>query len=179
MAFTMNRRRWIGLSLAGIAGAGALGALVAAPALGGGGGGGWFGHGHGGWGRHGHHRFSEEQIRDHVEWMLRDVDASDEQVDRITAIATGTVTELRGLHEAHRGAREQITAALGGATVDRAALETLRAEHIAAADDASRKITDALAQIAEVLTPEQRAELVAQHAKHHALREAEVESQRE
>ncbi|HEU4431357.1 MAG TPA: Spy/CpxP family protein refolding chaperone [Myxococcota bacterium] len=178
MSFTMNRRRWIGLSLAGLAGAGALAALLAAPALGGGGGG-WFGHGHGGFGRHGHHRLSEEQIRDRLEWMLRDVDASDEQLDRITQVATTTVTELRGLHDAHRGAREQVTTALGGATVDRAALETLRAEHIAAADEASRKITDALAQIAEVLTPEQRAELVAQHAKHHARHEREQAEQQE
>jgi Spy/CpxP family protein refolding chaperone len=171
MTFRMNRRRWIGLSLAGVAGAGVLGALIAMPALGGSGG--PFGHGHGGWGRHGHHRFSAEEIRDHVEWMLRDVDASDEQVERITAIATATASELRGLHEQHRGARDQIAAALGGATVDRAALETLRAEHVAAADEASRKITDALAQVAEVLTPEQRAELVAQHAKLHAAHEAD------
>jgi len=168
MRFEMNRRRWIGLSLVAIAGAGALAALLAAPALGGGG-----PFGHGGWGRHGHQRMSEKHIRAGVEWTLRGIDASDEQVDRITTIATSTVTELRGLHEAHDGAREQLVAALGGASVDRAALETLRAEHVAAADDASRKITDALAQIAEVLSPEQRAELVAEHAKFHALHEDE------
>ncbi|MBM4382419.1 MAG: hypothetical protein FJ091_03520 [Deltaproteobacteria bacterium] len=62
MKFTMNRRRWIGLSLAGIAGAGALGALFAAPALGGGGG--WLGHGGGRWGHHGRHHFDESEIRD-------------------------------------------------------------------------------------------------------------------
>jgi Spy/CpxP family protein refolding chaperone len=171
MSITMNRRRWIGLSAAGVAGAAALGALVAVPALGGGGG--WLGHGHG-WGRHGQHRFSEEQIRDHVGWILRGVDPSDAQVDRIAKVAADTFTELRGMREAHRGAREQIAAALGGASVDRAALETLRTEHIAAADEASRKITEALAQIAEVLTPEQRAELLAQHAKHHAAHEADA-----
>ena len=34
MKFQMNRRRWLGLSLAGLAGAGALGTLFAAPASG-------------------------------------------------------------------------------------------------------------------------------------------------
>jgi protein CpxP len=49
---------------------------------------------------------------------------------------------------------------LGAATIDREAAEKLRAERIAAADEASRKLTTALLDAAEVLTAEQRAELL-------------------
>ena len=170
MSLTMNRRRWIGLSLIGVAGAGALAALVAAPAFGGG----PFGQGllHGGWGRHGKHKFSEEHIRAHAEWMLRGVDASAEQVDEITRIATAAAADLHGARDRHAD-HAKIVAALSAETVDRAALEALRAEHVSALETASHKLTDALAQIAEVLTPAQRAELAAQHDKLRALHGAE------
>jgi Spy/CpxP family protein refolding chaperone len=165
MQFQMNRRRWLGASLIGVAGAGALGALLAAPALGGPSG--FFGHGPR-WGHHGAHRFDEERIREHVEWMLREVDASDAQIDAITRIASSTAKDLEGMREAHQGAHAQLVTALSGESVDRAALEALRSEHLAAAETASRQLTDALAQIAEVLTPAQRSALAAQHEKHWA-----------
>ena len=100
MRFRMNRRRWIGLSLAGLAGAGVFGTLFARPALGG-----PFGPGHG-FGRHGHHRFDAEHVRAHVAWWLRSVDATPEQVDEITRIATETARELQGARDraASRGA---------------------------------------------------------------------------
>ena len=41
-------------------------------------------------------------------------------------------------------------------SVDRAAIEAFRAEQIALADAASKRIAQALADAAEVLTPEQR-----------------------
>jgi protein CpxP len=170
MKFQMNRRRWLGLSLAGLAGAGALGALFAAPAFGGGRG--FFGHGHGhGFGHHGRGRFDEEHIRDGVEWALRGIEASEQQIAEVTRIATATAQELHGPRDEHAGARAQILAALAGESVDRAALETLRSEHLAAAESASRKLTEAIVQIAEVLTPAQRAELAAEHERFHALHE--------
>jgi len=44
-------------------------------------------------------------------------------------------------------------------TVDRAAIEKFRADKLALADQASRRIAQALGEAAEVLTPEQRAEI--------------------
>lgn len=167
MRFHMNRRRWLGLSLIGVAGAGALGALLAAPALGGPRG--VFGHGPR-FGHHGAHRFDEAHVRRHVEWVLRGVDASEAQVDEITRIATAAAQELHAGRD-RRSDHEKIAAALSGAQVDRAGLEALRAEHVAALDAASVKLTAALAEIAEVLTPEQRAELAEQHAKFFAADE--------
>jgi Spy/CpxP family protein refolding chaperone len=160
-----TRRAWLGAGLATIGAVGAASWLASAPALARA-----FGHGpmHRGWfGPHHDHDVTTEEIRDHVSFLLRGVDASDDQVDRIAAIAESTLRELRSLREAHAGAREAVTAALAGASVDRAALEQLRSDHLAAAETASRRITQALADAAEVLTPEQRAKLAEEHARMH------------
>ena len=45
---------------------------------------------------------------------------------------------------------------LTASTIDRAALEKVRAERLAEADRVSRELVNALADVAEVLTPEQR-----------------------
>ena len=50
--------------------------------------------------------------------------------------------------------------------IDRAKLEELRQQQIAMAESASRLLADAIADIAEVLTIEQRAELL-EHARRH------------
>ena len=176
MAFQMNRRRWLGLSLLGAASAGGIAALLAAPALGGGPFGHRHGHGHwrGGWG-HGGKGFSAERVRAHVEWMLRGVDASEAQIDEIARIASDAGTKLHAARDRHAD-HAALTAALSGESVDRAALETLRAEHVAALEASSHELTEALAQIAEVLTPAQRAQLAAQHEKWRTLHEAEADA---
>ena len=48
---------------------------------------------------------------------------------------------------------------LAAPTIDRSKLEALRSDHLKLADDASRRITAAVAEAAEVLTPAQRADL--------------------
>jgi Spy/CpxP family protein refolding chaperone len=58
-----------------------------------------------------------------------------------------------------RDARTAVVELMSAPTLDRAAAETLRAERIAAIDEASKKMTAAMLDAAEVLTPEQRAEL--------------------
>ena len=156
--FWMSRRAWLGASALAVLGLGAAGVAAAGP--------GWlarpgFGHFRG---HHGHD-FGEEDIRFVVGWTLREVDATDEQVARVTEIATAAVTDLRALHDAHRARREPFAAALVAA--DRAALETLRSEELAAAEVASQRIVVALADAAEVLTPEQRQRLAEAHARRH------------
>jgi Spy/CpxP family protein refolding chaperone len=55
---------------------------------------------------------------------------------------------------------------LAAATIDRAALERLRAAEIARIDSASRAATGAMADAAEVLRPDQRAKLATLAAEH-------------
>ena len=54
--------------------------------------------------------------------------------------------------------------------VDRGALEALRASTLRLAEQASRRFTQALADVADVLTAEQRKELAERLARHHAHR---------
>lgn len=88
------------------------------------------------------------------------VDATAEQEDRIWAIIDDARTELRPMMREFRDTRTAVIDLLAAGTIDRAAAETLRAERIAAMDEASKKVTAALLDAAEVLTPEQRTQLV-------------------
>ena len=54
---------------------------------------------------------------------------------------------------------------------DRARLETVRADQIRLADEASQRFVQGIADAAEVLTPEQRAALVARMQRHHDWQE--------
>ncbi|MFD2249515.1 Spy/CpxP family protein refolding chaperone [Pseudochelatococcus lubricantis] len=94
-----------------------------------------------------------------IERALDTVDATAEQEKRIWAIVDATRAELRPLAREFRDTRGTVAELLGSGTIDRAAVETLRAERIKAIDEASKKLTAAVLDAAEVLTPEQRATL--------------------
>lgn len=90
---------------------------------------------------------------------LEAVDATKEQEEQIWALIDGARAAIRPTFREFRDTREVLADLLGAATIDRAAVEKLRAERIAAIDDASKIATEAALDAAEVLTPEQRAKL--------------------
>ena len=92
--------------------------------------------------------------------MVSAVDGTAEQKARIGEIARAAIKDLQPMREAFRGARDKLAAALKAQSVDRAAIETLRAEQLALAETASKRALQALADAAEVLTPAQRSTLV-------------------
>jgi Spy/CpxP family protein refolding chaperone len=98
-----------------------------------------------------------------VEWMvdraLWSVDATTEQRKKITAIVERAADDVFALREKHLEGRKQIGEALAAATIDTAKIDALRAEQMKLADTASQRITAALVEAAQVLTPEQRADL--------------------
>jgi Spy/CpxP family protein refolding chaperone len=102
-----------------------------------------------------------------VRWVMGFVDATPEQRQRVQAIAQGAVDDLLPLREQHKANREAIRAALSGATVDREALEQARKAELKLADEASVRLTRAVADAAEVLSPEQRAQLAEAAARFH------------
>ena len=157
-----SRRSWLGASALAALALGAAGMATATP--------GWLGHARHGFGHfrggpHGPPHVDEEDVRFLVGWMLREVDATDEQIARVTEIATLAHADLGALAEAHRARRAPFAAAL--VAVDRGALETLRSEELVAAESASRRVVTALADAAEALTPSQRQRLADAHARRH------------
>jgi protein CpxP len=162
-----SSRRWV---VYGLLGAGVLGTLVAARPIAAAiqQGGGW--HGHFG-GHFGGQAMSPEAAKEHLQvaakWALRDIDASPEQQDRVNAIVTGAVDDLFTLKERHQANRVAFHDQLSAAKVDRAALEETRKAEMALADEASKRLVQALADVSDVLTPEQRQQLVAHiHSRH-------------
>lgn len=99
---------------------------------------------------------SPERVTKAVDKVFSKVDANDEQKAKITKIANQAIAQLKPLRADMRGTRKEALDLLAADTIDRAAIETLRADRMAKADQASTVLSAAMADIAEVLTPEQR-----------------------
>lgn len=117
-----------------------------------------------GWGgghkRSGFADMSEADIEKRVTKMVKhlsiEIDANEDQEKLIVAIATETAKDLQPLRAEFRAAGEELASLLTAETVDRQAIESLRAERLIATDDVSKKVINAIAQVSEVLTPKQR-----------------------
>lgn len=91
---------------------------------------------------------------------LSQINASEAQQTKIAGIVRTTMSDLQPLRDKHFEAHGASAALLSQPSIDRAALESLRAEQMQLAESASRRIVQALAEAAEVLTPEQRGALI-------------------
>lgn len=103
-----------------------------------------------------HAKEHAERMVGHLAWAI---DATPDQRQKLTVIATGMVNDLLPAHQKMQAAKGRIVALLRQPKTDRAALESLRAEHLALADDVSKRVAQGLADAADVLTPQQRAKL--------------------
>jgi periplasmic protein CpxP/Spy len=103
---------------------------------------------------------SPAQVDDRIDRMSKhiaiELDATADQQVKIANIAKAAVADLRPLHEKAHAARAQAVTLLTAPTIDRSAVERLRAEQIGLAETASKRIAQALTDAAEVLSPEQR-----------------------
>ena len=90
-----------------------------------------------------------------VAHLAIEIDATEEQKTKLTAIFVGAANDLMPLRAEMMESRHagELVGLLTAPTVDRAAIETFRAEKMALADQASRRIAQALGEAAEVLTP--------------------------
>lgn len=125
--------------------------------------------GHHGWGHHqrfGGGMFGPGSVERMVDRLARATDSSSEQKQKMNAIAQRAGTDVLALREKFLAGRAQMRDVLAAPTIDRAKLETLRVEQMKLADDASKRITAAVADIGDVLTPTQRAEFAKHLARH-------------
>ena len=148
-------RRWL-LALATVTAIGASGAAGAGLA------GHPFGAMHGmgmhGMGKHGGHAMTPARMEEHIAKMIERIapDASSQQKARLTDIARGAMTDLHPLHQQLHDARKRAHELLMQPRVDRRALEALRVEQMQRVDALSKRMLQAVADAAEVLTPAQR-----------------------
>ena len=115
--------------------------------------------------RHGRGPIDPARAEEHFDRMLKhmyvEIDATEAQKQKLDPIAKQAAKDLRPLREQAREARLKSVALLSAEKIDRGAIEKARAESIRAADATSKRFTQALTDIAEVLTPEQRKTLAA------------------
>jgi periplasmic protein CpxP/Spy len=95
-----------------------------------------------------------------TDWILSRIEASDAQRQQVKAIVQATVQDLMPLRAQHRQHRQALLHALAQPTIDRATLGDIRHAELQLAETASEQIVTALADVAEVLTPEQRLKLL-------------------
>ena len=119
----------------------------------------------------GHHRFDAEEItfivQHRIDRALSKVDATQEQRDKVHAIAKAAIADVMALRKDRPDAHEKFVALMKADSIDRAAIEALRTEKLNMADAASKRILQAVADAAEVLKPEQRRQLADAWAQHH------------
>jgi len=102
-------------------------------------------------------------VDEHLDRMLKhlyvEIDATDEQKQKLEPIVKQAAKDLLPLRDKARAARKQAVELLTADTIDRNAVEALRAEHLQLAEQASKRLTQALSDVAEVLTPAQRKQI--------------------
>ncbi len=125
-----------------------------------------FGYGPGWHGARGHWGsvpLDPAMVEDRADRMVRhlsiELDANNEQQEKLRVIVRGMLKDVLPARERAFAARGQARELLTATTIDRTALEKLRADQIALADSVSKRITQAIGDAAEVLSPEQRRKL--------------------
>jgi Spy/CpxP family protein refolding chaperone len=113
----------------------------------------------------GHHKgrffdMSQEELEAKVTRIVKhvaiEIDATAEQQDKIIALVKSAAKDLRPLRDEMRAAGRQAHELLLAERLDRTALEALRAERLAETDRISKTLVNTIADIADILTPEQR-----------------------
>jgi periplasmic protein CpxP/Spy len=107
--------------------------------------------------------FDPAAAEDRADKMVRhlsiEVDATAEQQERLRGIVRSAVRDLIPLREKLVSMRQRGRDLLLATTIDRAAIESLRADQMALADQASRRVAQALGDAASVLNVDQRRKL--------------------
>jgi len=102
---------------------------------------------------------SPERAGKMIDGMLDGLNATDAQRSQIKQIAAAAAADMKTQMQAGRGLRQRGMEIFTAPTVDAAAAEQLRQQMLQQHDQMSRRMTQAMVDVARVLTPEQRAKV--------------------
>ena len=108
----------------------------------------------------------EQRLDRMLKHLYVEIDATEAQQAKLDPIVKQAAKELQPLRAKVRTARHEGMKLFSAENIDRGAIERFRAEQIGATDAASKRFTQALTDVAEVLTPDQRKTLAARFARH-------------
>jgi Spy/CpxP family protein refolding chaperone len=150
---------WSGVAAGGILGVVLSGAVatgagaLAAEHLGG-------GHARRGFFRHEDPELAREHLALATDWILSRVDATEDQKGQAKRVVSETFDDLLPLVQEHRSTHETLVEEMTKANLDPEAIERLRQNQVELFDRASRELSGSLTELAGILTPEQRVELL-------------------
>jgi Spy/CpxP family protein refolding chaperone len=107
--------------------------------------------------------FDPAQAEDRADRMVRhmaiELEATDTQQEKLRVVVKSAVKDLVPMREKVQSARLKARELLTQPTIDRAEIEKFRTEQIALADTFSKRVSQAVTDAAEILTPDQRRKL--------------------
>ncbi|MDH4182608.1 MAG: periplasmic heavy metal sensor [Nitrospinota bacterium] len=127
------------------------------------------GWGHGPWGHH--QAMTEDDLKDFSEFVVkrfsRRVDATDDQRAAIKKAVDANIPKILELRDKKTALHERLIAALEEEKVDKAKLEAAREDGLELARETTGLLVDTAADVANILTPQQRKELVGEIRQRH------------
>ena len=98
----------------------------------------------------------ENRVDRGIRHLAIEIDATPEQQEKLRTIAKGLVKDLLPLRDGRADVANRARSLLTAVTVDKAEIEKFRAEQVGRIDAVSKRIAQAIDDVSDVLTPEQR-----------------------
>ncbi|MGD9783066.1 MAG: Spy/CpxP family protein refolding chaperone [Hyphomicrobiaceae bacterium] len=102
---------------------------------------------------------AQDRARRGARHLAIEIDATGAQEEKLITLAKALAADVYPIREQMREARAKGLELLKAPVVDRAAIEALRSEQMAKLDAVTKRLTTAIGDAGEVLTPEQRVKL--------------------
>ena len=112
----------------------------------------------------------DERLDRMLKHLYVEIDATEAQRQQLAPIVKSAARDLLPVRARIHEARRQAVELLSRESVDRAALEALRVDQFKLVEQASMRLTQALADVADILTPEQRKQLAERIGRWHGHR---------
>jgi len=124
-----------------------------------------------GWGPHRHGASTPEEASERIEfatdWILKRINADETQRQRVKSVVQSAIKDLFPMKEQHQQNRQAMLNALAQPSVDREALKATQQAELQLLQTASNRLVEAAADVADVLTPEQRSQLIEHLSRFH------------